>query len=64
MTRRVRKVTFTPGAVLLPCPFCGWVHDGLMEGELWRHLAARHDAASHVARAYAELHALRDERAA
>jgi hypothetical protein len=55
--RRARRttVTFRPGDLLVPCPFCGWVGDGMVEGELWRHLAHYHDAATNVARAHAEM---------
>jgi len=44
MTEHSKTVTFTPGALLIPCPFCGWVLDGITEGELWRHLVSKHDA--------------------
>lgn len=51
-------ITFAPGGPLLPCPFCGWVGDGLMESELWRHLAGSHHGAERIQKAEAELRSI------
>lgn len=53
-----RSIEFTPGQPLLPCPFCGWVADGLTEAELYRHLVAQHE--ERIEQATEEVRTLRE----
>jgi hypothetical protein len=51
------RIEFSLGGLLLPCPVCGWLHDGLAEGELWRHIVTHH--ADDLGRARAQVEAIR-----